>query len=142
MTIALNTETPTVILAIYTEPRKGSRMVTVEIDSHAHDILQEGTTTSTLIIVNAYTVQYNPTENWKSPKIELNVVQNIELKPLLEEWGTKLTVYDQYAQYREQFIYIQSEFQSMLDGHLGCTTTAKHSIKLPEIHMTPVHTAH
>lgn len=113
MVVAQTAEPPAMIYAIYTKPRRGSWLQTLEKDNQTHPILEEDATSVVSIADNASEVHYKHTQSKESQITRRHVVQDDVSKFLLEDWRTKVQASENYSQYRNEFLSMLSEFQSM-----------------------------
>lgn len=112
-----------------------------EEDNQINPISDQNTTSGFSIAEDVAVVHYKPAEDRESQMTRHHVIQSDDSKRLSEDFGTVVQKSEKYAQCREEFLSMSSNFQSIWDGHLGYIPATKHRLKLPEKHTDPVHSA-
>lgn len=140
MVIARNTKPSTAIHTIVNEPHTGSRWGTIEEHDQIHPIPEENAT-GRIQFADEVAAVHKPKGYQESQMTRHQVVRNGDLKFLSEDWRTEEEVSEKSAQYREEFLSMLCELQSMWYDHLGCITVAKHCIDLLDNRYKLVHSA-
>ena len=85
---------------------------------------------------------YKEKENQETKFARHRNVDKSDEKRLEEDWRDEINFNDKkYAEFKEPFLDMMSNFSDMWDGRLGTITAAKHRIDLDPVDSRPIHSA-
>lgn len=98
-------------------------------------------TPDTQLISDVSAVPYKPTESRDTQMERNNPVQDDDIRKHTQNWREEVTLLNKFFTYRNDFIEMLAEPQTMWNGHLGHINVAKHRFKLLHGNTQPFHSA-